>query len=219
MIIIVFTKKEIEVEPIIEESPDTDLNSVVVAELEKAGLPAEIVDKVSMELHRNEDYTADVAINRTIEELPQVVTTLVDIIKEKEGELNTLKDSHGIWLDVIGTKGNIPVGDMPYHRRANINAILTSLIDDVYHQEYETDEVTGQTIFDENGIPTIIKRIPVNVGVEKRNLDSLNNLAMEANSRNMQGRILGAFGGGSSLGIDGRFEDMLNTTFQGRRKK
>jgi len=214
-----FSKEPVEAELVSEPQDDNDVNSVVIAELEKAGLPQEAIEKVRLELHRNEDYTANVAVSRTIEELPSIVTTLVDIIKEKEGELSTLKDPHGIWLDVLGTKGNIPHDDVPYHRRANINAILTSLVDDVYHQEYEIDKKTGATIFDEKGNPTITRRIAVNVGVEKRNLDSLNNLAVDGNTRNLQGRILGAYGGGTSVGIDGRFEDMLSTAFEGRRKK
>ena len=214
-----FSKEPPEAELISEPQDDDDVNSVVIAELEKAGLPSEAIDKVRFELSRNEDYTANVAVNRTIEELPSVITTLVDIIKEKDGQINTLKDPHGIWLDVLGTKGNIPHDDVPYHRRANINAILTGLVDDVYHQEYKTDEKTGATIFDTSGNPIITKRIAVNVGVEKRNLDSLNNLAIDGNTRNLQGRILGAYGGGTSVGIDGRFEDMLSTAFEGRRKK
>jgi hypothetical protein len=214
-----FSKEPVAETELTSKPQDDDVNSVVIAELEKAGLPSEVVDKVSLELHRNEDYTSNVAVSRTIEELPSIITTLVDIIKEKEGELNTLKDSHGIWLDVLGTKGNIPHDDVPYHRRANINAILTSLVDDVYHHEYETDEKTGATIFDDFGNPTITQRIAVNVGVEKRNLDSLNNLAIDGNTRNLQGRILGAYGGGTSVGIDGRFEDMLSNAFEGRRKK
>lgn len=217
----VFSKREIEQVPETDIQPieSTDISTIVTAELEKVGLPQEIVDRVSLELHRNEDYTADVAVNRTIEELPSIVTTLVDIIKQQDGELSTLKDEHGIWLDVVGTKGNIPHMDLPYHRRANISAILTGLVNDVYHHEYKKDEQTKELILDDNGLPIITKRIPINVGTEKRNLDSLNYLAVDANTRNTQARILGAYGGGTGVGIDGRFEDMLSNAFEGRRRK
>jgi len=218
-----FTKELVETVPEVECTPKTvtaELNETVLAELEKAGLPPEMIDRVSVELKKNEDYTANVSMNRTVEELPEIITALIDVIKEKDGELKTLSDKRGIWLDVMGTKGNIPFGDMPYHKRANISAIITGLIDDVYYVEYKTDDKTGEIIFNGNGIPVIAKRYPVNVGIEKRNLDSLNNLAVDANTRNLQGRIFGSFGGGTGIGVDGRFEGLMGSMFEsGRHRK
>jgi len=195
-----------------------DINEVVIAELEKAGLPAEIIGRVDIELKKNEDYTSNVSMNRTVEELPEIITALIDIIKEKQGELKTLTDKRGLWLDVLGTKGNIPSSDVRYHRRANISAIITGLVDDVYYTEYETDPETEQILIDEKtGNPKITKRYPVNIGIEKRNLDSLNNLAIDGNTRNTQARIFGAFGGGSGIGIDGRFEGLMGSMFESGR--
>jgi len=189
-------------------------------QLGSAGLPGQIVEQVRAELSRtqSEDYTSNVSMNRNIDELPEVITALIDVILEKDGKIRTLTDKRGLWLDVLGTKGNIPNIDVTYHRRANISAILTSLTNDVYHIEYEADTETGELIRDEYGDLIIKTKAVINVGIEKRNLDALNNLAVDANTRDLQARIFGTFGGGSGIGVDGKLEGLMGGMF-GRRKK
>ena len=217
-----FFKKEIVDDMgVVEATPTVEpvtSNGLVISQLEGAGLPAEVLDRVKVELNRSEDYTASVAVNRTVEDLPEVITALIDLIGEKEGEIKTLQDDRGRWLDVLGTKGNIPHGDVTYHKRANLNSIITHLTNNVYYIEYKTDDL-GKPVLDENGNMIVESKRAVNIGIEKRNLDALNELAYEGNTRNLQGRIFGSYGGGTGIGITGGLDKIMDSTFAKRGKR
>ena len=171
----------------------------------------------SMQLFaKKEDYTANIISNRTVEELPMVVTILTEIFKkaiDNENLAVALKDEYGIDVDLVGTKGYIPTNEMPYNKQANFSAIFTALENGVYRVIYKTDPETGMVERDTDNKPIVLKKIVVNGGVELRNKNQLNNLALEGMGRIQQTRILGAYGQVNPIGMDGSLDSAIVSMF------
>ena len=171
----------------------------------------------SMQLFaKKEDYTANIISNRTVEELPMVVTILTEIFKkaiDNENLAVALKDEYGIDVDLVGTKGYIPTNEMPYNKQANFSAIFTALENGVYRVIYKTDPETGMVERDSDNKPIVLKKIVVNGGVELRNKNQLNNLALEGMGRIQQTRILGAYGQVNPIGMDGSLDSAIVSMF------
>ena len=172
-------------------------------------------------LSRKEDYTANVVENRSIEELPQVITYLSEIFRKSEdiGIAESLKDEYGIDVDLVGTRGYIPRWELPYNKQANFSAIFTTLEEGVYQNIYKTDRETGMVLKDEDGNPIIEKKIAIHGGVVFRNKNQLNQLAVDGLGRIQQLRTLNAFGNVSPVGLDGSIDRAISGLFGQAGKK
>ena len=145
--------------------------------------------------------------NTALEEVPDAITILTDLIKKaKDGGIDVIEDEHGNWLEFIGAKGYIPPYMMEYNRAANHNSIVTTLVDDCYEITYETDEDTGIIKLDDNNEPIVLRRVAVNVGTQRRNLNQSCELASSGARAILQAKILGAISGTSPIGMDGTWD-------------
>ena len=186
-------------------SPDEQIRQMLAA------IPKKTFESMKL-FAQKEDYTASSMPNRTVEELPVVVTIGTDVYKRSTTDENLAvfaEDEYGIHVDLVGTKGYIPASEMLYNRQANFSAIFTTLENGVYRVTYKQDPLTGIVEKDEFGKPIVLRRVVVHGGVAMRNMNQLNNLALEGLGRVQQNRVLGAWGNVSPVGMDGSLDNAI----------
>jgi len=214
----VFKKKEVEPEePFIECAEVMDANNQVEEFMNQ--LTPDMVQAFSAAFQQN-DFTANTITHTALEESPDAITILTDLIKKsKDGGIEVIEDDHGNWLEFIGAKGYIPPYMMEYNRAANHNSIVTTLVDDCYEITYETDPDTGIIKNDDYGDPIVLRRVAVNVGTQRRNLNQSCELASSGARATLQAKVLGAISGTSPIGMDGTWDKALQDGFLRNRSR
>jgi hypothetical protein len=158
---------------------------------------------------KNEDYSSSTIEASVVDEIPEVVTTLVDMIGEDpDGNLIIRKDERGNWIDFIGPKGNINPAQMKYNERANFSSIFLRLEQGCYEAEYEQNQ-DGTIKKTDDGNPIITHRKCTSIAVDLRNLNQACSLAQGANRAILQAKIFGGIKGGMPIGYDGNVDKLL----------
>ena len=218
----VFKKKEVpeDVEPFIEAPEIMEASGQVEEFMEQLTPDMQQAFTAAFQQFQQNDYTSNTIERNVLEEAPEAITILTDLIKQaNDGSLEVLTDEHGNWMDYIGAKGYIPPHMAEYNRRANYNSIVTTLVDDCYQVTYQTDPDTGIIKVDSGGNPIVLRRVAINVGTELRNLNQSCELAMSGARATLQAKVLGAVSGTSPIGMDGTWDSALQKAFLPRSSK
>ena len=102
---------------------------------------------------------------------------------------------------------------------ANFNAQWCKLRDGIYLDIYDMNEKTGMPILDENGDPTVVKTMLIDISQMNRDMIANTNLAIGANRAKLHGQTLVGQSGGSPLGVGGSWDNTLEVLFGGNGGK
>lgn len=186
-----------------QEEPTEVVSSPVVeiVDSSKEKEIEEIVKRISLTMNKDE-FVSDTT-TRTVEDVPDKATRFIDLHEKREDQ-NIYDARHDEWgnpIELQGALGNIPPTQMPYMRISIFNNIWSRLEDGVFLKVFETDK-NGQQVLDENGVPKVLYKKPINIGLIMREAQLTLNLAFKENRTKRQAGILVGWQGGDPLRLD-----------------